>query len=663
MGNQSYYGDPYNQGDFNWTTKFGKKPKTEGQRLEESGQYLKDPETEVDTSQPLQSKSFEIDPSKKPLTEAQKRLQEKLRKRAGTGQQGADLAREKLEKKGGSATDLPQFLQVHKEADPIIKEGIAEDMAENAAKDKAIKASGKAWEKGNLTARERIEQLLNAPNAAQRVKEVTGAEGYNRQRQLGIDSAAQKVREVTGSKTAGSIVGFLTDVGVPTAEDLALSGAIAALATPAVGGVSLAALRMKKFGNEAVDFFMKAKNVISHQRGGRVGALVDGQVIDRANLSKIFMDDQLARQSAQPMRMTLDPKGLRDWGRNKRIAGAKFITGNNIQKEDAFIQAGWKVLVDLNKRFGIDINRAVSPFQVHHKGVVRQIAESANGLTDESAKIAGDYISKRVGFKLGYDPSNASPLPAKFHQRVHDIINDVISSGMGDNLKGLEKKLNLPTNWQTTMDLQARIDAGIYDEIADAINKHTDTIDKFWNSVATRTNLGKLSRDQYIEATLEVVEQDEILKKLRRTRNPSPETGYTITNAVNELLERAGRVDLQSPIFQKLTPDFAEDAYKFALQKDGEKALIEALTTGQDSTAIFKAYGLKTKGFHKLFRQLELPGFTGSKPKGPRGRPEGSKTDPRKLQKQRQKKFDKDPDLNPKNPDIDETKPIDAPDD
>ncbi len=84
---------------------------TKGQKLEKSGQYLKDPETEVDTSQPLKSKSFEIDPNKKPLTESQKRLQDKLRDRANTGQQGADLAREKLKKKGGSATDLPNFLK------------------------------------------------------------------------------------------------------------------------------------------------------------------------------------------------------------------------------------------------------------------------------------------------------------------------------------------------------------------------------------------------------------------------------------------------------------------------------------------------------------------------------------------------------------------------
>ena len=37
---------------------------TEGQKLEKSGQYLKDPETEVDTSQPLESRMFDIDPKK-----------------------------------------------------------------------------------------------------------------------------------------------------------------------------------------------------------------------------------------------------------------------------------------------------------------------------------------------------------------------------------------------------------------------------------------------------------------------------------------------------------------------------------------------------------------------------------------------------------------------
>ena len=122
-----------------------------------------------------------------------------------------------------------------------------------------------------------------------------------------------------------------------------------------------------------------------------------------------------------------------------------------------------------------------------------------------------------------------------------------------DNLEGLINKrtgLPLPRDWQTTMDLQARIDAGIYDQIAGAINDHVDVINKFWNSVATRTNLGNLSSEQFIKATFEVLEADDMLTALRRTRSQSPDKiGYNITDAVNELLEKAGRIDLQSPIF------------------------------------------------------------------------------------------------------------------
>jgi len=110
---------------------------TEGQLLGESGDYLKDPETEIDTSQPLQSKSFEIDPDKETPTERQKEREDRLRQRAGSAQQGADIAKKKLPK--SKLTDLPQFLQVHKDADPIIQQGIAEDMAENAAYDEAMR--------------------------------------------------------------------------------------------------------------------------------------------------------------------------------------------------------------------------------------------------------------------------------------------------------------------------------------------------------------------------------------------------------------------------------------------------------------------------------------------------------------------------------------------
>jgi len=524
-------------------------------------------------------------------------------------------------------------------------------------------------------------------------------EGYNKQRQQAIDTGAQFVDKVVtgglekinmpGSEFIGdrarNVAGFTADMLIPEDWEIPLIGAAAAIpvdgplgeaaiyGTGVVNRVRRAAKGIKRaslanFSNVVDDAFSSANSLFNSRQPGWRLATANGADVGQ----------ELAEQSAQPMRMTgldktirelpntLDPRGLRNWGSDKRKAGARFITGKTVQDEHSFIQAGWEVLTTLNRNFGIDINRAISPFQVHHKGVIRQIAESANGLTDEAAKASGDYISKRVGFKMGYDPSNASPLPPKFHQRVHDIINNSISGRWGDNLEGLVQKLGLPPNWQTTMDLQARIDAGIYDEIADAINESTKAIDTFWKGVSTRTNLGKLSSDEFIDATFEVLKQDEILTNLRRTRSLSPEQGYNITQAVNELLEKAGRIDLQSPIFDKLTPEMTKEAYKFALQRNGWKAMKEVLISGQDSTTVFKAYGIKTKGFEEVLQQLGIPGVGKTKEIGTGsflGRPKGSKTDPKKLQKQRKKKYDEDPDLNQGNTGRDETKPMDPPPD
>ena len=80
----------------------------------EEGNYLQDP---MNFNQIMQIKGnlmggegSKINPDKKPLTEREKQRQERLRKRAGSGQQGADIAKKKLPP--GALTDLPQFLQV-----------------------------------------------------------------------------------------------------------------------------------------------------------------------------------------------------------------------------------------------------------------------------------------------------------------------------------------------------------------------------------------------------------------------------------------------------------------------------------------------------------------------------------------------------------------------
>ena len=568
-----------------------RKRKTKGQQLEESGKYLQDPETQ-DTSKPLESKSFEIDPNKKPLTEAQKRQQDKLRIRAGTGQQGADIAKEKLEKRGGSATDLPTFLQV---TDPQAEELSVYDE--------------KMRQAGELSGQEKIDKIKEAnrsrPNYGKMIMKPIQMLGDALEwvdDQAGIPGTKIDVKHARNLITdpldrLHPIAGLAGEILVPDTTDLlAGSGYVKRVTTnmPAlIRAIKKTALnfdnRILQNGYEAASGAVRTvKSLVGGDSiVGNIGTGLDKAIRELPN--------------------TLDPKGLRNWGstaRIKRKAGARFISG--VDNEPAFVQAGWDVLAKLNKGFGIDINRATTSFQIHHKGVIRQVAESANGLTDEAARLAGDLISKKVGFKLGYDPTNAVPLPAQFHQRVHDIINEGISGQWGDNLEGLidiRTGERLPRNWQTTMDLQARIDAGIYDQIADGINDHVDVINKFWNSVATRTNLGNLSSDEFIDATFEVLEADEALTALRRTRSQSPEAGYNITDAVNDLLERAGRIDLQSPVFTKIEKGMSKELVRILLKQNGEKALWEVILSGKSPATVYKAYGIKPS--NKLIKAIK----------------------------------------------------------
>ena len=123
----NHYDDGEYKGSEHATDVFKAPPKeqTEGEKLEESGEYLQDPET-VDTSQPLESKSFEIDPNKNTPTKREKEREDRLRKRAGSGQQGADIAKKKLPK--SKQTDLPQFLQSTQMDESYARENIGDPL-------------------------------------------------------------------------------------------------------------------------------------------------------------------------------------------------------------------------------------------------------------------------------------------------------------------------------------------------------------------------------------------------------------------------------------------------------------------------------------------------------------------------------------------------------
>ena len=117
---------------------------TEGELLRESGGYLKDPETEIDTSQPLQSSTNPLDDltinKGKFRDDARQKKIRDLSEKPGTEAEG-QAARRKLK----DQTDLPQFFQV---TDPQ-----AEELSEY---------DEKMRQAGELSGQEKIEAIKKA---------------------------------------------------------------------------------------------------------------------------------------------------------------------------------------------------------------------------------------------------------------------------------------------------------------------------------------------------------------------------------------------------------------------------------------------------------------------------------------------------------------------
>ena len=124
-----------------------------------------------------------------------------------------------------------------------VKQGQQRDKIENAPKDKAIKATDKAHKAGNITDREHIENLKNAPNFMQVIEEAFGdikesGEVWDESRQQFLTKKvaplAQKVDDsltnITGQNWVGdrsrNVINFGADILAPTSGDLAVGAAV-----------------------------------------------------------------------------------------------------------------------------------------------------------------------------------------------------------------------------------------------------------------------------------------------------------------------------------------------------------------------------------------------------------------------------------------------------
>ena len=539
--------------------------------------------------------------------------------------------------------DLSQQVNYSEKVGPddIIIEGLEEEKAKFGERDKAIQAAGKAKRKGYLTDEDYLDRLKDAAriplntiiSRTEKPRQVLTSifipdpTDFNEMSELFIDfktagayaTKAGRIHPLVG--VGAGILGFnqrrILERLATNIEFLGDGTLAKKLVDPSIDVPTYFAARRtnpQNLGNQP----SMSKGSGGGGSGG--GPPLTGkyykegirgkyevtphmkeklQIHDRA-----FNEEMLAFDSEALLRRSiidkqLDPKGpiiIRAGADLKRKRSAYLLSGEEITPavDAAFLAEGHQILSRYEKKLGLSVGEV----DIHHKGLLRQIYESTNGLNAEFRLKSAKFMQNRLGHELGYAKSAAEPLPKQFHRRLHNLINKRIGIG-GYNLKGIEKKLGLPKNWQEVLTYDERLP--IYREIIDTIADSEKQIKTFWNGLLRRKDLTKLTRDNYMDTVLEVLELD---KRLEKTPGIGFSAGSdtTASEIINDILIKAGRIDLSLPIFQQLSKAKSEEAARIIMQTNGRKALLEAVEANKSIDTVFDAY--KVQGDRKLVKSV-----------------------------------------------------------
>ena len=300
---------------------------------------------------------------------------------------------------------------------------------------------------------------------------------------------------------------------------------------------------------------------------------------------------------------TLNPDGpifLAGKGKRAKVASG-LVTGGKHVSENVFNKQGDKIRKIVEEFFP----ELKTPkffrrnLRYHHTGPIKQFAQAVNGLTDEAAEWGGDYMAKRLGQNLGMSKQQMSVLPDEFHKRIHALFNKLV--GEKYTLAEIERKLNLPKDWQSTYTLEQRIP--IFNELVDATIDSKEAIDTFWRSLANRKDLGKVNRREFINSSIEIAELDKRLSAIGGKTSTK-----TATEIISELLGRSNTA-LENAVNLVENTAQQDALYKVYLNNQGEQALWEVLIDGASPAKVFKKYEIKvsdTKEVEKVIGEITL---------------------------------------------------------
>jgi len=453
MPKQQYYGDKYNQGDFNWTTKFGKKPKTEGEKID-TGTYTE--EGPIDTGdlgpdgKPLMSatnplEDLTINPNRETLTQRQKEREDRLRQRAGSGQQGADIAKKKLPK--SKQTDLPQFLQ-SAEMDEVYSRdselyGEFDDLVEAARN-----ATGRE-KKALLQRAGRVREQIETGKDPMTIGELPGAA-------WGVaESYGQSIMEDPAAMSEHTLDMFAdfqaASKGYQAGSRFGPKGAIVGT----IGGVAL-----RRGGKELIERTLanigKFTRKISHRDGGELvyEAVGGGQRFKTKEevISNIFQSKKIDNTSSvgKSNVTNLPPQGM-------SVRNNQLFKNLGFEDWEKYFVGAWEDLSDpISRNFNAAVSndkyswntfdrvrRETLPLvmeeyagiadikwprkgpELHHINAIKATMPLFEGLARNERKELLKVLM-REGIYAGHDPNNLMQLPHAVHKSVTKLWNDKI---------------------------------------------------------------------------------------------------------------------------------------------------------------------------------------------------------------------------------------------
>ena len=440
-----YRDDEYRSPNAGKTFTAPKKKKTKGQQLEESGQYLKDPETEVDTSQPLKSESFDIDPNLIPDTESQRRLKDKLRSRAGSGQEGSKTAEDFLKKKGGNVTDLPQFLKIKSMQEAYERENIGNPF------DKALNPDGTFKEPT-------LEQLKEGVELKKK--------GIDKQSALDAANQLTEFAQDWRAFKTGAIAGALVDGPLPAGE---LIGGFGAVALRRLGAETIIKPALRQIKKEALDFTKrilkkgyKAKYAMA---GG--GEIVEEAVEQTAKATPLQMTgsggkELISSKITKSNRDTLQKMGLgEDW----KVFNVDENLGKYTRKQTKAINApdykaftkteAEKIKIPELQSYYLNLDPKEILIELDHINPLKITSYLMDGTT-KAERLEIRKILLDNGLYSGDMPKNLQALPREVHKIWTDSMNQIMGKKLDVFLKEMSDQ-GITSNKKMAVEYAKRI--------------------------------------------------------------------------------------------------------------------------------------------------------------------------------------------------------------